>query len=64
MELRFAIFQGVMCLPFCEYLIYIYIYIAFNFPLSKPIREAFPKKLIFFLLKFNMVCMFWIVLIC
>jgi hypothetical protein len=25
---------------------------------------AFPKNLNFFLLKFNMVCMFWIVLMC
>ena len=25
---------------------------------------AFPKNLIFFLLKFNMVCMFWIILMC
>jgi hypothetical protein len=27
-------------------------------------KTAFPKNLKFFLLKFNMVCMFWIVLMC
>jgi hypothetical protein len=28
------------------------------------VQTAFPKNLIFFLLKFNMICMFWIVLMC
>jgi len=33
-------------------------------PFGNAVQTAFPKSLIFFLLKFNMVGMFWIVLMC